>query len=114
MKKFALIFLLSTALFCFSACSDKSDKPVDEADNPDSVATVADELLPDAVEEKELDNSDLPAEVTETLEYQFSGCKIKEVKVSDNGIEKVYKITVKHNGEKKVLNITETGRILIK
>ncbi|OYT14803.1 MAG: hypothetical protein B7C24_16385 [Bacteroidetes bacterium 4572_77] len=113
MKKLAVLFFALFLSLIVISCADKSDETTEE--HPDSLATIADEILPDSeVESTELDNDELPADVTETLDYQYSGAELIDVVEKNNGIEKQYKITLKHRGEKIIVNITETGKILIK
>ena len=111
MKKTTLAIFCFVLCGMFVACGDKTEQT---PEHPDSTLTISDEILPEAVEETELDNNELPEMVLETIEYQYTGSELQDVVEMSNGIEKEYKITIKHRGEKKVLYITESGKILIK
>jgi hypothetical protein len=111
MKKITLAILCFIICGMFVACGSKTDE---NAEHPDSTLTVSDELLPDAGEATQLENDQLPKEVLETIEYQYSGAEITNVVEINNGLEKEYKVSIKHRGTKRVLHITEGGKILIK
>ncbi len=113
MKKFGLLIIAIFLGLSVIACNDKKD--TEPVEHPDSTKTIAEEILPDAdVEKTELKNDELPEAVRETIEYQYSGAEIQNVVEKSNGIEKQYKITLKHHGAEVVLNITESGKLLVK
>ncbi len=114
MKKFGLLIIASLIGLSVISCNEKKATE-DSIEHPDSTTTLAEEILPDAdVEKTELNNNELPETVREAIEYQYSGAEITDIVEKSNGIEKQYKITIKHNNEEKVLNITESGKFLIK
>ena len=115
MKKLStvLVAILFTVLFATS-CGDKGKTEPANTDSTAMEINGGEELFDEKVETKEISNKELPAEVIETIEYQYSGAEIKEIEMLSNGLDVTYKITIKRNSEDILLHITETGKILIK
>jgi len=113
MNKLLVALCILFSLFVQYSCGNKSD---DDA-SVDSLATEINgdtNLFDKNAIISDIDISKLPLKVKETLVYQYSGARIKDLKLVDNGLDKIYKVELDHKGYKVNLKITANGRVLVK